>query len=97
MVEQVLASHPGVAEAAVVGVPDARWGESVRAIVVRRAGTAIDEAALTAHCRERLGGFQCPRTIGFVDALPRTATGKVLKRSLRESFWTGQARQVGEV
>jgi acyl-CoA synthetase (AMP-forming)/AMP-acid ligase II len=69
----------------------------VRAIVVRRAGTAIDEAALTAHCREHLGGFQCPRTIGFVDALPRTATGKVLKRSLREAFWSGQARQVGEV
>lgn len=97
MVEQVLASHPGVAEAAVVGVPDERWGESVRAVVVQRAGTSVGEADLTAYCRERLGGFQCPRTIEFVDTLPRTATGKVLKRSLREAFWAGQARQVGEV
>jgi fatty-acyl-CoA synthase len=97
MVEQVLSSHPGVAEAAVVGIPDERWGESVRAVVVRRAGTTASEADLIAFCRERLGGFQCPRTIGFVDALPRTATGKVLTRSLRESYWCGQARQVGEV
>jgi acyl-CoA synthetase (AMP-forming)/AMP-acid ligase II len=103
MVEQVLASHPGVAEAAVVGVPDGRWGERVHAVVVRRAGpevgsgTGTSEADVIAFCRERLGGFQCPRTVSFAETLPRTATGKVLKRSLREAQWAGQARQVGEV
>ena len=96
MVEQVLMAHAAVVEAAVVSVPDDRWGESVRAVVVPRAGTEITEAELIQHCRDRLGGFQCPRTVSFVETLPRTATGKVLKRTLREAYWSGQARQVGE-
>jgi long-chain acyl-CoA synthetase len=96
MVEQVLSGHPAVAEAAVVGVPDERWGESVRAVVVPKAGAAPSEAELIRFCRERLGGFQCPKSVDLVAELPRTATGKVLKRNLRESFWSGQARRVGE-
>ncbi len=97
MVEQVLAAHPSVVEAAVIGVPDERWGEGVRAVVVARAGADVTEAELIAYCRERLGGFQCPKSVGFVEALPRTATGKVLKRALREAYWSGQSRRVGEV
>ena len=95
MVEQVLQAHPSVLDVAVIGVPDERWGESVRAIVVPRSGTAISEPELIRFCRERLGGFQCPRGVTFVEALPRTATGKVLKRALREAYWEGQERRVG--
>jgi fatty-acyl-CoA synthase len=95
MVERVLQAHPTVSEVAVIGVPDETWGESVRAIVVPRAGAAALEAELIGFCRERLGGFQCPRGVTFVEALPRTATGKVLKRALREPYWSGQERRVG--
>jgi acyl-CoA synthetase (AMP-forming)/AMP-acid ligase II len=96
MVEQVLIGHPAVAEVAVVGEPDAHWGESVRAVVVLQPGLAATESELIHFCRDRLGGFQCPRAVTFVEALPRTATGKVMKRTLREQYWTGQDRRVGE-
>jgi acyl-CoA synthetase (AMP-forming)/AMP-acid ligase II len=95
MVERALLEHPAVLEAAVIGVPDARWGESVHAVVVPRPGTAATELALIGFCREQLGGFQCPRAVSFVESLPRTATGKVLKRALREGYWSGQERRVG--
>jgi len=78
-VEDVLLAHPGVAEAAVVGVPSAEWGETVVAAVVRAAGDDSDPDALIAWCRERLARFKCPREIRFVEALPRNAMGKVLR------------------
>jgi fatty-acyl-CoA synthase len=83
-VERVLAGHPAVAEAAVVGVPDARWGETGAAFVVPAAGVTIDPAQLRAFAAQRLAAFKVPRTVAVVDALPRTALGKVQRAALRE-------------
>ncbi|HEY1133043.1 MAG TPA: fatty acyl-CoA synthetase [Nocardioides sp.] len=82
-VEDALYTHPDVAEVAVIGTPDERWIEAVTAVVVRREGADVDEAALVAHARERLAGFKSPKHVRFVDALPRNASGKLLKRELR--------------
>ena len=85
-VEEVLARHPGVGEVAVIGMPHERWGERVTALIVRRAGAACTVDELVAFARERLAGYKLPRAIEFVDELPRTPTGKVLKRQLRERY-----------
>ncbi|MBM4016483.1 MAG: AMP-binding protein [Planctomycetes bacterium] len=85
-VEQVLFAHPAVQEAAVIGLPHPRWGEAVVAVVVCRAGAAADGAALLSHCRAHLGGPQVPKTVLFRDALPRTGSGKISKRLLREAL-----------
>jgi fatty-acyl-CoA synthase len=92
-VEAALDAHPGVAEVAVVGVPDREWGERVRAYVVKRAGASPEpnEDELRAFCRARLSGPKVPRDIVFLDALPKNPTGKVLKRELREQA-AGEAR-----
>jgi HIP---CoA ligase len=82
-VEQALARLDGVAESAVVGVPDDRLGEVGKAYVVRRAGAALDEAAVVAWCKERLANFKAPRHVEFVESLPRNLAGKILKRELR--------------
>lgn len=90
-VEDVLASHPAVREVAVIGIPDEKWGELVTALVV---ADGVDEAALIAHCRERLAGYKCPKRIEFRDELARTATGKLQKFKLRQEFWGDRTRQV---
>ena len=85
-VEEALRHHPAVLEAAVVGLPDARWGEVPRAFIVVQPGADTGDVtaeALIAHCRGRLAGFKTPKEIVFLDALPRTPSGKVLKRELR--------------
>jgi acyl-CoA synthetase (AMP-forming)/AMP-acid ligase II len=93
-VENALAAHPMVAEAAVIGIPHPHWGEAVQAIVVPRGGASPCAEDILTFCRERLAGFKVPRAVAFVPALPRNGAGKVLKRELREPFWRGQQRRV---
>jgi acyl-CoA synthetase (AMP-forming)/AMP-acid ligase II len=94
-VEDVLCSHPQVLEAAVIGVPDEKWGETVKALVVLAPDASIGERELTDHCRDNLAHFKCPTSIEFRDVLFRTATGKLQKFKLREPYWEGRDRQVG--
>jgi fatty-acyl-CoA synthase len=94
-VEDVLMSHVGVAQAAVIGTPDPKWGEAVTALIVAKAGVRIAEEELIDLVKQRKGGPHAPKRVEFVDALPLTAVGKVDKKVLREKFWAGQARMVG--
>lgn len=93
-VENAIASHPAVASCAVIGIPDEVYGEAVHAVVVLKAGAAVEAAELRDHCRSRIAGYKCPRSVEFRDALPVSGAGKILKRELRKPYWEGRARQV---
>ncbi|MGH9129815.1 MAG: AMP-binding protein [Acidimicrobiales bacterium] len=94
-VEDCLYQHPAVAEVAVIGVPDERWGETVKALVVLRPGVAAEPGELVEHCRARMAHFKCPTSVELRESLPRTATGKLQKFVLREPYWVGHDRAVG--
>ena len=93
-IENALASHPAVAESAVIGVPSERWGETPKALVVLRAATSATGAELIEHCRGRLARYKCPTSVDFVEDLPRNPSGKVLKHVLRAAFWEGRGRGI---
>jgi long-chain acyl-CoA synthetase len=93
-VEDALAAHPAVLECAVIGVPDEHWGEAIHAVVALKSGQAASEDELVAHCHARIAGYKCPKSIAFVEALPKSGAGKVLKRELREPHWAGRERLV---
>ncbi len=93
-VEDALQWHPDVAEVAVIGVPDDKWGETPRAVVVRTPGSSLTGDELISYARSRIATYKCPTSIEFVDTLPRNATGKVLRRELREPFWAGRERRI---
>lgn len=93
-VESAVYGHPAVAEVAVIGIPDEKWGEAVKAIVVPKPGTQPDAEDIIAFARTRIAGFKAPKSVDFIEALPRNASGKILRRELREPYWAGRERRV---
>jgi acyl-CoA synthetase (AMP-forming)/AMP-acid ligase II len=93
-VEDCLYRHPAVGEVAVIGVPDEKWGETIKALVVVRPGETTSEIDLITHCRDRLAHFKAPTSIEFRDVLDRTATGKLQKYKLRQPYWAGREKSV---
>jgi long-chain acyl-CoA synthetase len=93
-VEAALAGHPDIVECAVIGVPDKKWGETVKAVVVKRTGSTLSEVALIEWCRDKIAGYKRPTSVDFIEQLPRNASGKLLKRVLREPYWQGYQRRV---
>ncbi|MYE51935.1 MAG: long-chain fatty acid--CoA ligase, partial [Gammaproteobacteria bacterium] len=93
-VEAAIHQHPGVLEAAVIGVPDDEWGEAVKAVVVMKPGEAATEQEIIDTARAHLASYQKPRSVDFVDSLPKAPTGKILKRDLRDPYWQARGRNV---
>jgi fatty-acyl-CoA synthase/long-chain acyl-CoA synthetase len=93
-IEAALEAHPDIYEAAVFGIPSEEWGELVHAVVVKRPGSDLDEEGVKAHSREHLAGYKLPRSISWIDELPKTGSGKILKRELRAPYWAGRTSMV---
>jgi fatty-acyl-CoA synthase len=94
-VENVLYMNPKVLEAAVFGIPDEKWGEAVKAAVVLKAGQSATEGEIIAHCKEHLASYKAPKSIDFIDELPKTGSGKITKKALRDRYWVGTGKKIG--
>ena len=94
-VEAAVLSHPAVQECAVIGVPDEKWGEAIKAVIELKPGMSVDTDELIAHCKAAIGSVKAPKTVDIIDEIPRSPVGKVLKRDLRDKYWAGQDRRVG--
>jgi acyl-CoA synthetase (AMP-forming)/AMP-acid ligase II len=93
-VEEVIIRHPAVREVAVIGVPDPRWGEAVKAVVAVKPGTTLTEEDVIGFCRDNIASYKKPKSVDFVEELPKNNYGKVLKRELRAQYWEGRERKV---
>jgi acyl-CoA synthetase (AMP-forming)/AMP-acid ligase II len=93
-VEEVLYTHPEIVEAAIIGIPDDHWGEVVKALIVLREGAKVTAAEIISHCKAKLASYKKPRSIEFLDSLPKTPLGKIDKGKLRERYWRGGERKV---
>ena len=94
-VEAAVLTHPAVQECAVIGVPDEKWGEAIKAVIELKPGQSVDTDALIAHCKAEIGSVKAPKSVDIIDEIPRSPVGKVLKRDLREKYWAGRDRRVG--
>ena len=93
-VENALFDHKAVGDAAVIGIPDEKWGEAVKAIIVLKPGASATEEDIIAHSRTKIAGYKVPKSIDFTDVLPRNPSGKILKRELRKPYWEGKEREI---
>lgn len=93
-VEKTLDSHPAVLETAVVSFPDPKWGESVKAVVVLNPGMSASEQDIISHCKNILAHFKAPKSVDFVDALPKSPVGKTLRRVIKDKYWQGKDRKI---
>jgi acyl-CoA synthetase (AMP-forming)/AMP-acid ligase II len=93
-VEQVIWSHPAVQDCAVIGVPDVKWGEAVKAVIELNPGQSVSAEDIIALCKDKLGSVMAPKTVDFIERLPRSPAGKVLKKDLRETYWLGHSKKI---
>ena len=93
-VENVLYQHPSILEAAVIAVPDDKWGESVKAVVVLKPAESETEEAIITYCKDHIARYKAPKSVDFADNLPKNSSGKILRKKVREKFWKGQDRRV---
>ena len=93
-IERVIYGHPAVLECAVIAVPDEKWGEVPKAVVTLRPGEKVSEGDILQYCRKHLGGFKVPKSVEFMEHLPKGGTGKILKKVLRAKYWQGEDRRV---
>jgi acyl-CoA synthetase (AMP-forming)/AMP-acid ligase II len=93
-IEDAIVTHPKVKDVAVIGVPDEKWGEAVKAVVVPKEGVEVTEAEIIDYCRDRLAGIKKPKSVDFIGDIPRNPYGKVIKTTLRETYWKGYERKI---